>query len=48
MKLSKLGYCGGDPVKILKSPVDIVLGMLDYEAFQDDYETEYIELNKET
>tara|TARA_R110000744_G_C19209653_1_gene545879 strand:- start:127 stop:285 length:159 start_codon:yes stop_codon:yes gene_type:complete len=46
-KLAKLGYCGGDPVKILQSPVDIVMAMLDYEAFYDDYETAYIALNKE-
>ena len=47
MKLSKIGYCGGNPESILKMPVDIVMTMLDYEAFESDYEKAYIELNKE-
>tara|TARA_R110000744_G_scaffold185884_2_gene305275 strand:- start:1072 stop:1218 length:147 start_codon:yes stop_codon:yes gene_type:complete len=47
MKLAKLGYCGGDPVKILQSPTKIVLGMLDYESYQDDYNSADVELNKE-
>ena len=46
-KLSKKGYCGGDPLKILSCPVDIVMGMLEYDTFEDDYENAYIELNKE-
>jgi len=45
--LAKAGYCNGDPNAILHCPVDIVIGMMEYEDFANDYEVAYIELNKE-
>jgi len=47
MRLAKAGYYGGNPEAILQAPVTVVIGMLDYEGFIDDYENAYIELNKE-
>ena len=45
MKLSKAGY--GTILEILDTPVDLVLDMISYEEFCMDYESEFIELNKE-
>jgi hypothetical protein len=45
--LASKGYYGGNVEAILNAPVDIVQGILDYEAFDADYESEYIALNKE-
>lgn len=47
MKLAKKGYYGGNPMMILDCPVDVVIGMLEYEDFENEYENAYIELNKE-
>lgn len=46
MRLAKAGYCGGDPQKILKTRADLVMAMLDYETFEADYESQFIEINK--
>jgi hypothetical protein len=44
--LSRTGYGGGDPEKVLKMPVGIVVAMLQYEKFRDDYERAYMALNQ--
>lgn len=46
MRLAKQGYFGGDPQKILDAPIDIVLDIMHYEAFESDYMQVYDELNK--
>jgi hypothetical protein len=43
-KLSKAGY--GKPSEILKEPLDIVLGMIEYERFIPEYEERFTELNQ--
>ncbi len=45
LKLSRAGY--GRPDEILKMPTDIVLAALNYEQFVNEYEAEFIELNRE-
>ena len=45
IKLSKLGY--GSVPEIEKLPVDVVLDILEYEKFINDYEIVFFELNKE-
>ena len=45
MRLSKAGY--GNVLEIEEMSVDIVLDLLAYDSFTSDYESEYIELNKE-
>lgn len=45
--LSKKGYFGGDPERILKAPVDLVIGALKFEDTVSDYENTYMELNKD-
>ena len=47
MRLSKAGYCGGDPKRILETRADLVMAMLDFEAFEIDYEDQFLEMNKE-
>jgi hypothetical protein len=44
MKLSKAGY--GTPKQILNEPLDIVIGMVEYEGFVSKYEERFIEINK--
>lgn len=44
--LAKKGYFNGDPVKVLEAPVDIVIGLLRFEESTNEYETTYMELNK--
>jgi hypothetical protein len=46
MRLAKAGFCGGDPLRVIHMPVDVVVGMLEYEAFEADYESEYCAINK--
>ena len=46
IRLAKAGYCSGDPKKVLMTRADLVMAMLDYETFEADYESQYIELNK--
>lgn len=47
IRLAKAGYFNGDPVAVLRAPVDVVENILSYEDFASEYETEYVELNKE-
>jgi hypothetical protein len=47
LRLARVGYGGGDPEKVLNMPVGIVVAMLHYEKFRDDYERAYVEMNKE-
>jgi hypothetical protein len=47
LRLATSGYCNGDPEKILTMPVSIVLNMMNYEIFKDEYEKVFIEINKE-
>ena len=44
LRLSKAGY--GLPQEILDTPLDLVLGMIAYEKFIQEYEERFIELNK--
>lgn len=46
MQLAKIGYYNGDPEKILEAPVNIVISLLNYEAFERDYEIAYNAINK--
>lgn len=46
IKLAKIGYYSGDPEQVLGAPVDVVQAILDYEAFETDYESEYIAQRK--
>ena len=46
VRISKAGYYGGSPEAVLKSRVDHVLAIADYEKFTADYEDEFYELNK--
>lgn len=43
--LAKLGYYGGDPMGVLNAPADMVEAILEYEAFESDYEKAYLALN---
>jgi hypothetical protein len=45
-KAARCGYFNGDPENVLKGRVDLVLGVLDYERYCNDYENKYFELNK--
>jgi hypothetical protein len=45
-RLSRAGY--GTPREIMKEPLDLVIGMIIYENWLQQYEEEFIELNKET
>jgi hypothetical protein len=47
LKLARIGYGGGDPEKVLDMPVGIVVAMMHYEKFRDDYERAYVALNSE-
>lgn len=46
LSLAKAGYCQGDPAKILDLQVDIVLAMIEYESFRNDYQNVEYEINK--
>lgn len=46
LRLAKEGFCGGDPERILKMRVDLVVASVEYVAFCGDYEKAFIELNK--
>jgi hypothetical protein len=46
LSLAKAGYYSGDPEKVLQARVDIVLSLMQYESFRNDYqEVEYF-INK--
>lgn len=47
LRLAKQGYFCGSPVGVLDAPVDAVLAIMSYEAFEDDYQTAYMELNRQ-
>lgn len=44
-RIAKQGYFGGDPLKVLKAPTDIVLNIIHFEAQHSDYESYVMELN---
>lgn len=46
LQLAEKGYGGGDPEKVLKMRVDLVLAALDFQAFQGEYKRAYMNLNK--
>lgn len=46
LKMAKMGYYGGDPINVLNARVDMVISIMEYEKFQNDYENTYWELNK--
>jgi hypothetical protein len=41
IKLAKAGFYGGNPQAVLRAPVNIVMNIINYEAFEGDYEAEY-------
>lgn len=45
LKLAEAGYYGGDPMKVLEAPVDIVLEILRFKTFQKDWEAVFDMLN---
>lgn len=45
LKLARAGYGGGDPMRIMEWPADIVVAALQYEKFRGDYEQAYLNLN---
>jgi hypothetical protein len=47
LRLARAGYYSGDPERVLKAPVDIVLAALHFEAFKHEYERTYYALNTE-
>jgi len=47
LRLAKAGYAGGDPERVLKMRADMVISAIQYEAFINEYERAYIELNRE-
>jgi len=46
-RLAKAGYYNGDPQKILKAPIDIIIGILNYEAFEMDLKEAWNEIIEE-
>ena len=46
LKLAKAGYYGGDPERVGKGRVDIVLKAVQYEGFLNEYEETYIIMNR--
>lgn len=46
IRLAKEGFMGGNPVAILRSPVDVVLAMLEFSGFLIDYQDAYREMNR--
>lgn len=46
-RLAKEGYFNGNPEEVLKARADIVQSVLEYGNFTEDYEKQYIALNKE-
>lgn len=45
-KLAKAGYYGGDPEQILNAPVSIIIKLLNFQVFENEYESAYYDLNK--
>jgi len=46
LRLAKEGYLGGDPIRILQYPADMVLAMVEYSGFLIDYRDTYMRLNE--
>lgn len=46
LRLSKDGF--GNPQEILKMRTDVVIYMIEYANFHSDYQSAFIELNKES
>lgn len=45
-RLAKAGYFGGNPSKVLRAPVDVVMDVMAFEAFEVNYEKAYEALNR--
>ena len=45
LRLSSAGF-GWSPDQVLRMPVDLVLGAMEYVQFKSDYETTFAEINK--
>ena len=45
LRLAKAGYYGGDPEAVLRARVDMVLGLVQYEVFLNEYQEEEYLLN---
>ena len=48
MTLAKSGYYNGNPELIFNSSADMVMKTYYYEIYTREYESTYLELNKET
>lgn len=46
LRLARAGYGGGDPLKIMEWPSDVVVAALRYEDFVAKYERRFLELNR--
>jgi len=46
MKVSKLGYYGGDPARVRNAQAYDIFNILDYENFQDEYGSTEYKLNE--
>lgn len=46
IRLAKVGYYNGDPLKVIAARVDIVQAILEYETFEADYDKAAAALNK--
>lgn len=44
--IAKKGYYCGNPENVLNAPVSMILSILNYETFENDYKQTYAELNK--
>lgn len=47
MRIAKEGYYGGDPQKVLEAPVDMVMTLIEYTLFQNEYERISYVINSE-
>ena len=46
VRVAKLGYFGGDLERVLAAPCDAMQTIVEFEAFESEFEKEYIALNK--
>lgn len=47
MRLAKAGYYSGNPKAILEAPIDVVIDILNYEAFESDLSQAYDDIRKQ-
>lgn len=47
LRLAKAGYYDGDPEKALNASADMVMAVVQYESFVNDYERTVVDMNRE-